>query len=432
MNSLKVLPCLVAIGGLAACRGDNLNFDCDFQAEAFEVEVAREGRLHDTIPEGGPYPVAMMLSEAGINELLNNTVNTNVPFTGTIPFGPVLLEFKPDGEPEIELRDTLGCVDCVVFAMPFEVDLADADGSISSGAGTVRLAIPLRLETQGETDATLIAAYEEIKIEELNFSVYGFDSQEHEALGTAIQTLMEEKLRQIYGATPLMTLNSWQLGTGQVKLLAREIFVFPQEKTLALAMQTNLVLPEGAGLQKPVLDNGIKMGLAFHDTIFQAVSERMLTEGEVPRRYDEAGEPSDDGLYGVTIERLTGSDTGNRFDSLFRVWRIRDGYCGYAQAQMWLDVDHDGSQVLVRPTEVVVQDGQGAGAVAAEEEELVEDNLDVVDTFKNALADQIGLTVNYDAISLDGNSMVIDLQEVRVNPTGLFLDLDFFVVEDPG
>jgi hypothetical protein len=113
------------------------------------------------------------------------------------------------------------------------------------------------------------------------------------------------------------------------------------------------------------------------------------------------------------------------------VWRIDGGYCGYAEAFMGMPVELVGETIRVTAGEPIVRDGQGSGAVAAEEDELVAHNAHVVDEFKNSLAEQLELAIDWRAVDIEGQSVVFDTLGLQLTPDALTVDLDFFVVVDP-
>jgi hypothetical protein len=430
------LVCSLTAGG---CRGEDVYFDCDDQEAAFREVAAQEGALLDPTPQGEPYPVALKFSEDGLNRLLEGVVGEDVPFTGELPFvwfsGPGTLNFEATSTPVLELESLEGCPTCVQYSIDFNVVLVGADMEPEgAGIGTVKFRVPMELEPDGETATILYADYSRLRVQNLWLNAFGLETEDHMALVEALGLFMQEKIQETYGKTELLRLDSWEIGNNDVRLLARKLIVFPDDDTLAVAMQSNLPLPPGGGLEitgeMPV---GVPMVVDFDIALFDAMVQRLLEEGEIPRVYNEDGEPDKDGNYGVTMDYIQGASTGQEFmTSQFKVWRFADGYCGYAVAQMDLEVDHDpDSGVSLTPSEVVVLGGQGSGAVAAQEDELVEDNQHVIDTFRNGVADNLATTVNYNALGIEGSSIVFETLAKDVLVDHLEVWIDFFVVADP-
>jgi len=428
-----LLPWILALSASAGCRGKDLSLDCDYQFEQFTEEAGREGGLLDAPPDGGPYPVAVVVSETGLDRLVKAVVGESIPFAGNVPLAGFDATFEPKGEPQVRILDVPGCVDCIFFDVEFYMSLADGGGGISSGVGSTRLGIPLYL-TPGDGDVMeLWADYDALRIETLDFVVYGFDSAEHEALAGAMRTLLEEKIHEQYDPTHLLDFEPWRLGTGGVRLVARELFLFPETATLAVGMQTNLVLPEGAGLERPTLPDDVHLGVSFHGALFAPLLERMIVEGEIPRRYDEEGNPDPDGAFGVTLQSSDGlpSPLPDAFRVVFRVWRIVGDYCGYAVAQMDVAGTFDGRAIRMTPGDVGVLSGEGAGAVAAEDEQLVQEHQGVVSQFKRAIADQLELAVGLSALDLPGHDVVLEGPRLDIEPEVVRIESDFFTVEEP-
>lgn len=429
----------LGISLLGGCRGEDVYFDCEEQEAAFRQVADGEGALLDPLPKGEPYPVALKFSEEGLNRLLEGVVGKEVPFTGELPFfwfsGPGTLQFTQTTDPVIDLESLEGCSSCVLYSFDFNVVLAGANGDFQgAGIGSVDLRIPLELrEVEGADEVVLLADYSRLRVQDLWLSAFGLETEEHEALVGAVAVLLEEEVQASFGEVELLRLGSWQIGESGVKLLARKLMVFPEEDTLALAMQSNLRLPADGGLtidgEMPV---GVPMTLTFDTALFQAMIERLLASGEIARIYDEDGKADENGNYGVTFDSLVGAETQDRMITQFKVWRFSDGYCGYAVAGMDLDVAVDETDnVALMAGDVSVFAGQGSGAVAAQDDELVTQHQGVVKNFKEAVANNLGTSINYDALDTEGSTVIFKTLEVDVEPDYLTTWIDFFVVEDP-
>lgn len=430
---------LAAAALVGGCRGEDLYFDCDEQSKNFEAAAAREGQLLASVPKGDPYPVAIKFSEEGLNTLLEGVVGSDVPFTGELPFvwfsGPGTLQFEATTDPVIELESLEGCPTCVQYSFDFNTVLIGVDDQPEgAGIGRVKFRIPIELQENGESSTKLVADYTRLRVQDLWLDAFGLKTEDHEALVGALALFMEEKIQEEYGETELLQLDSWELGNGDIKLLARKLFVFPEDDTMVLAMQSNLPLPQGGGLEiTGEMPMGISMVLDFDVSLLGSMVERLLTEGEIPRVYDDKGEPDPEGEYGLTFDGLTGRPNGQILESQFRVWRIAEGYCGYATAIMDLavDLEEETGAVVLSAGDVSVIGGQGAGAVAAEEDQLVEDNQQVIDTFRDGLVSNLGTTINYDALAIEGSSIVFNTEARDVHEDHLETWFTFFVVENP-
>lgn len=441
---LRVLGMLGVVGlatglGLGGCRGEDVYFDCAEREAEFREVADVEGQLLDPVPKGEPWPVAIKFSEEGLNRLLSGVVGKEVPFTGELPFfwftGPGTLHFTQTSDPVLDLESLEGCSTCILYSFDFNVVLIGANGTPQgAGIGSVDLRIPLELHEEPATDeVVLIADYGRLRVQNLWLSAFGLESEEHPALVGAVAELLEEDVNMNFGEVELLRLGSWEIGESGVKLLARKLIIFPEQDVLALAMQSNLALPAGGGLE---LDGdmpmGIPMTVSFDTALFHAMIERLLASGDIARVYDEDGKPDPEGNFGVTFDSLIGSDTQNRLLTQFKVWRFADGYCGYAVAAMDLDVSIDETDaVALAAGEVSVLSGQGSGAVAADDDELVEQNQGVVENFKTSVAANLATSINYDALDMEGSSVIFDTKAVDVEPDVLETWIDFFIVADP-
>ncbi len=421
----------------ASCRGDDIANDCETQGQAFFNRTQTESRpLLAPVPGNGPYPVALQLTEEGINRLLGGAIaDQDVPFTGTLELGFATADFEPESDPIIEFAEESQCQRCILFSIDFAIELRSGSSPISSGKGTVKMAIPMRLESDEATgSSTLIADYSQARVDSLELTIFGINSENHATLRGTLEVLLTRNVRENFGTVELLELGSWTIGQDQVRLLARELIVRPDDGKLALGMQTNLPMPSDTGIDLAgALPNNIPMAVTMDTRLFLTMSHRMFDEGEIARRYDENGEPNPTGIYGVTLSELAGNALGNpRLDSTFRVWRISDGYCGFAEAAMPLDVEINNTKtgINITPGPATLIAGEGSGAAALEEQELVEENQDLIDTFRGDLAGAVGSTINYDSLDLEGSTILFSVNEVVVDPTSINSYLDFIIVKD--
>ncbi|MEM6996546.1 MAG: hypothetical protein AAF721_38945 [Myxococcota bacterium] len=429
-----------AVVGLNGCRGGDLPVACDHHATEFrEQKEAEEAPLRTPVPDTGPYPVAFQLTEEGVNRLLGKKITeADIPFTGTLDFGAAGFEFEPEGEPVITFGELPHCSSCLLLSLEFQVQLLNAGEPDSTGFGEVELSVPMELaadEAGGVT--TLFADYGRINVEEISLSVKGISltPDEHAQYAGAIGILLTEKLQEEFGQLELMSIGSWTIGGGNIRLLARELLVFPDHGKLALGMQTNLPLPDAAGLFLDApLPEGTPMAVTFDSRIFLSMSHRMLAEGQIPRRYDDNGQPDDLGIYAVTLDRMVGNARGaQQLDAEFNVWRIADGLCGNVRAAMplTLEVTENRKGFRVAAGGATLLSGEGSGLQALEEKELVDQNEALIDTFRRELADSVGNTINYDAFDVEGSLIVVEVDDLTVNQLEVNSLLDFRIFDDP-
>ncbi len=445
--TLRMTPALVALGllaGAGGCRGEDVSFDCDNQKMKFERIAAKEQQpLLDEIPSAGPYPVALQISEEGLNRLVAGIIDDEVPFGGTLPFGllptgPGEATFEATSVPTLEIADVPRCPNCVLLKVDFGVELDSQGEPLSSGVGFVELAIPVVLEAdEAAGTTTVVADYPNVFIHDWKLSVFGFDSETHDTIAGALKVLMEEEIAGKYDRVDLLTLGSWNIGAGNVKIVARELQLKPDLHKMVLGMHSNLPLPEGAGLDLSAeLPEGVPMKVTIAIPLIQAMTYQMFAEGEIPRRYDEEGQADRRGLYGVTVDHMRSrAGAASALETQFRVWRIGEGYCGFATFLMGLtfDVNDTMTGVVVSAGAAVYQPDEakeGIGPALEEEEELVEENQDLVDTFRAELTEQVGKTLAYDDLDVEGSVILFTTLEATVDTQGVHTLLDFLVLAE--
>lgn len=439
------LPGFLLGGMLAAttgpgCRGDTVSFDCESQAANFLAESEATDTPLGEVPAAGPYPVAIFLTEEGLNELLASVIDEDVPFAGTVPFGflpqgPGEAGFEATTPPRIILRKVEGCPSCVIFALDFGVRLEQQGNAVSSGSGYAELAVPLYFESDPAAGTTtLVADYSKAYIDEWALSVFGFDSDTSPILASALRRILDEDIQAENTPIPLLELGAWSLGQGQVQLLARSVFPQPELGRIVLAMSTNLPLPDEVGLDlnaQPRVD--AKMTVQFDTRMMLTVAQRMMTEGEIARRYDADGEPDVNGIYGVTLTGISGSDS--LLNTEMRLWRTAEGYCGFANLQLplTLSVNEDQTGVAVVGGDALLLEGEnvGLGVAAEEEASLVRDNQALVERFRADLADQVAAALNYEDLGVEGSRVLTRTTGVAVTPTSIDTYIEFLVVAEP-
>ncbi len=437
-------PFALAFGlgcSLDDCRGeDPPPLNCDDRLAQFEEVAAAEGVLLDAIPDTANFPMALTISEEGVNKLLFGVSGKEPPFASDLSLGLGKMRFTPTSTPVVELASVPGCSRCILFALDFTFAIVNNnDESQGAGVGNVVLSIPIRLETiEGDTTA-LVAHYEEATVLDMPFNVMGVNSQDIPNMQEALQILVTEKLRMQYGATELIRFNPWSIGTNSVKLAAKAFAIYPENGVLSLALQTNLELPEGLSIQVgDALPEGVPMSVQMHPLLLLGMAQRMLAEEVIPRRYDDDGVADPEGYQAVTLRNLTKSGFGDSaVDVEFRVWRTGGGYCGFADAitalELGLTDDGIDDRITVTPTDDLrIVRGEGVGDLYEDSMDVVNENKGLVDAFKKSLADQIGVTVNYSELSVDGANIVFDALALSVAEKRIDILLDFLVLDKEG
>lgn len=434
---------IASLAMLTGCRGEDIEFDCEKQREKFDERAQNEETpLATEVAEKGPWPVAMQLTSAGVNKLLVSVLDEDVPFRGTVPFGVLgtpgggaKADVAPTSIPQVILREVPGCPDCVVLHLDFGLQVSDTQKNISAGVGEADLIVPLRLDVDEAAGVSrLVAEYGNARIDDWYLSVYGFDSNEHTMLAGALKILMNEQIAENFGDILLLEVGSWQVGQGAVKLLVRDLIVDAESDKLVLAMHTNLPLGQGVGLDLAgPLPEGSVLAVSMDPGLLLPMAHQMLAEGEIARVYNEDGEPDPGGIYGVTLENLGANAQGNEsLDTTFRVWRVDEGYCGYAEAVMPLTmaVDPVDGRIICTAGDAVLVAGEGSPAAAIQEKDLVNENQHLIDTFREDLAAQMTETLNFSALDIEESTLVFTNEGIDLTPEEMRTYLNFTVYAD--
>ncbi|MEZ4450237.1 MAG: hypothetical protein R3B09_12240 [Nannocystaceae bacterium] len=437
MTSSRIVS-VVAAGSLAlslsACRGLDRTYDCPTQGEKFMKAVAEEEfELLPEITDTGNFTMGMMISEDGINRLLSGIVGAKIPFASEMQLGPTLVHFEPTTTPVIDVANLPECGQCVLFSLDFDFDVTQGDSGVTTGLGSAFLSIPIYLQDKEDGSVALIAAYEQATVNQMDLNVNGFDSKDHEAISGALALLATDTVREQYGPTEMLSMGTIEIGNGSVKAKTRRLFVVPELDAIVLGMETNVPLPTGAGLNQPdKLPEGIPMAILFDPNLILAISQRMIAEGEIPRRYGDDGMANPDGPYGVTLWGMQASSLAdNRLDTDFRVWRTDGEFCGFADLEMPMELLVDTSQRIgVNALKPEIIGGEGVGELAEDHKELIDKNQQLLDTFKAALADQVGLTVNYRQIGVEGSTIFFDPKTIKVTSDAIAVLIDFVVAAE--
>ncbi|HGG57661.1 MAG TPA: hypothetical protein ENK31_07690, partial [Nannocystis exedens] len=238
---------------LSACRGDDIEFDCMYQAERFAAAVEKEGVLLPEVTDINTYPLAMMISEDGINRLLSGVVGNEIPFASEMQLGPTKVKFTPTATPVIDVVSIPTCNQCVLFSIEFKFGVVqgDPEEGVTAGLGDAYLAIPIRLDERADGTAALVALYNEAEVMKMDLIANGLDSENHEAISGALALLATDIVREQYGETELLVIGTLEIGNQDVEARARDLFVVPDLDAILLGMETNLKMPEGVGLDQP-------------------------------------------------------------------------------------------------------------------------------------------------------------------------------------
>jgi hypothetical protein len=396
------------------CRGPDKTFDCPTAGEKLEAAIEKEEvPLLAEVTDTGRFTMAMLISEDGINRLLSGVVGDKIPFASEMQLGPLLVKFTPTSTPAIDVANIPECGQCVLFSLDFEFDVVQGDMGVTGGLGSAFLSIPISLQDKEDGSVALIASYEKATVNQMDLSVNGFDSKDHEAISGALALLATDTVQMQYGPTEMLALGSIQIGNGSVKAETRRLFVVPEYDSIVLGMETNVVLPEGAGIDQPMrLPDGVPMAILFDPNLILMGVEK--------------------GTYGVTLSAMNPSSIADdRLETDFRVWRVDEKFCGFADLEMplVLSID-DQDKVVANALDFKIIGGEGVGELAMDHKELIDKNKGLIDTFKAALTEQVGLTINYRQLGVEGSTIFFDPLNLTVTEDSVNVFIDFIVAAD--
>ncbi len=117
------------------------------------------------------------------------------------------------------------------------------------------------------------------------------------------------------------------------------------------------------------------------------------------------------------------------------MWRTAEGYCGFANVSMPVEVRLSENMKKVEVTAgaaiLIPGENEGIGVAAEEEESLVEDNQDLVATFRAALTEQLAETLNFEELGVEGSRVIFTTQDVVIDEAAINTHLDFEIFEKP-
>ncbi len=398
-----LLAATTACGDLARALGE-----CGTDQAAYQEAIADDGALLSAVPSEGPYPMALVISQPAINELLQKTSQISLdPIRETHDWGR--LRVTPTF-PVLSIQELADCPTCILADLSLDLWLDVEGAGTFDGSVAVQAGVPLLLGAVSDRETDVIAGLGQVVIAGLNVTVEGFDTSEIPELNGILAGLAQDFLRDEFGDKTLTRLDSFQVGQGDVFLAGRGLRIFPEQKTLLLGLHTNLVLPPATTLaEQATLPEGTDLSLQFHPGLLLSMGERLLFEGEIPRDYDQEGNAADGGDDHVLLRTMDASDAG-ALHTVFRVWRTGGGGCGFVDVASDLSLALTGGQITIAADNLEVVEGEGAGAFLAEADWLAGD-------FLQAFTDNLELTVNYREMSVGDSE-----EDAQVAASGLFVD----------
>ncbi len=445
----KLILALFLLSTLFSCKEleKALSQDCVSTQNLYNDEINNQGLLSEEVAEEAPFPMSLILSQDSLNRMFSAVADNDIdPITvdlgsigGVAGFGGVDASLIIDPDlPLIQFESVANCDTCIVLDVSFGLAV-DVEGVEIGGSGTAKYQFPLELQAMGLEYTSVIGRFDQSKFQDIDIEVSeGVDvgipglnlsvNDVIDLIEPEIKTQVNRIVKEQFGPKELFKLEPWNIGEGAVKLLARGPILYPEHKTLVLGVHTNLVRPlnKSVGLE-PALPEGADVGMQFHPELVQAMIQRMLSEGEISRSYDESGNRSSSGsgLFEVSFTTLEQSELENGLLTAgFTVWRTDGFLCGSSEFLVDLGVSiSDGNIALAaRNLRAGTTTGAFGQLVSTVEDwiggEFVKDMINISE-----------LTFNYREVNLPNEKkakMSADTFKLEIGGNGfnIFLNLD--------
>jgi hypothetical protein len=443
-QSSKVLLLLILSTMLFSCKEleKALSQDCNQTKKDYQAAISQEGELATTIKEDGPFPMALIFSQDSVNQMFAAVADNDIVPLGSLGavFGvggfDVDLVVDPD-LPLIQFESVADCETCISLEMSFGLAFK-IEGESVGGAGTAKCRFPLALKSEAFEYTSFIGEFNnavctKIDIDvtgSLDVGIPGLDISVNELIDLAepaVKDVVNGVLQNDFSETELFKLESWKIGKGDVRLLARGPILNAEQKTLTLGIHTNLVRPlDQTVALEPSLPEGADVGMQFHPELVQAMIQRMLSEGTMSRSYDESGnQASSGGLFEVSFTTLEQSELEpGLLTAGFTVWRTDGFLCGSSEFLVDLGVSISDGNIALEAKNL--RAGNTTGAFGQ-----------LVSTIENWIGGQFiddminisQLTFNYRELNLPNDkkaSMSAETFRLEIGGNGfnIFLNLD--------
>lgn len=365
--------------------------------QAWSNDLQASGQLQPAIPatpEG--FPMGLVLNQRAVNHLFAQLADTALPQLSqslTVFGQTVTLSMTPQ-IPLLQIGGDRSCPDCFTAGVPFNLGVALNNNGPSMGTGNITVQMPMGMQPVDDRRTKLVAGFQNLSVRTLQIDVgAGISDSVVSAIEPITNALLTAWLRSRFDNAQVASFDSWAIGRGDVLLAGRGPFVYPDQGTILIAMQSNLPIAAGASLQaQTTLPAGADVGFVFHPELLLSMTRRMNFEGVVPRDYSEDGVASANGSGGgikVSIQQMRSQD-----DGLLRAGArlfSTDSLCGTADLSASLGLTIQPGQFAFTVQDVAVTGGEGVGQLFTQADWLT-------GGFVNALVDTLDVTVNYDQV----------------------------------
>ena len=424
--SLSLFCVLLASTGCEVLSSASNNAACGTHSDDYTKALEDEGKLSEGVAEDGPYPMSIIVSQAALNTLFEAVAGVDLPAITLVedPLGfPISLTIHPE-LPLFKIGGEMGCEECILTEMGFGLTVGFS-GTEAFGHGAGAFQFPLGLQPNGLESTKVLAGLASASLVSIDLDI-GIDDSIMNAIEPFIATATTAIIQETLGDTELFEMGAWDIGDGDVKLLARGPIIDADAGTVVLGIHSNLIRPlSGTVALNNTLPEGIDIGMQFHPELIQTMVQRMMHEGHVGRSYDMLGAEDQEGDHKVTLNFMQSGDS-ELLTSSFRLWRTGGGFCGYADMQADLGVSISDRAISLDVANLAVTEGVGAGELLLAADDWYQSN------FTEDLLHFSELTINYDEFTLPGDkaadlgaeSFLLELDGSGLN---VFLNIDAII-----
>ena len=380
---------------MAGCEYlDENGSTCTSYQSDYASTIAESANLLDVVPESSEqFPMALVINQRALNTMFSQLTNTDIPelTDSTRVLGQtVAVSLQPE-LPLLEIGGTSSCGDCIRANVPFDIGGSVAGAAIPRGIGSIDVQMPIRLVPQDGGETALVAEFQQVDILNLDIDLgSGVADTVFNAVEPMASQLLTNYLQTRFNDARIATMSPWAIGSGEVLLAGRGPFVFPDEGSVVIAMQSNLPLSALPTIQADAqLPEGADMGVVFHPEVLGAMARRMTFEGVIPQQYDDAGQASDSGTMSLTMGDITGTADGLLRTSS-TLWRTGSG-CGAVDVVAAMGLSVSDSSFTLDVADVAFENGTGAGM-------LLTSGSWLTSGFMSSLTNVLETTINYDQI----------------------------------